>query len=131
MQTIERNLAIERTGRLSMAAIGVTDQMKQLLGQEEERIGLMSKLTSAATDVSNVTRVLKWDKDCVQFLHQVKDEIDKYHGRSAITLDSELSGRIQFMLCHVKSARNFTSFLHLRLETELNVVRENPSLNKE
>ncbi|EXL98747.1 hypothetical protein FOIG_09474 [Fusarium odoratissimum NRRL 54006] len=130
VQTIERNLGIERTGRLAMIDIGVTDQMKQLFGQEEKRTGLMSELTSASTDVSNVTRVLKWDKECIQFLHQVKGQIDKCHGRSAIALDSELSSLIQFMYCHVESAGNFTGFLHSRLETELNVVRENPSLDK-
>jgi hypothetical protein len=122
VQTIERNLGVERTGRLAMIDIGVTDQMKQLFGQEEQRTGLMSELTSASTDVSNVTRVLKWDKECIQFLHQVKGQIDKYHGRSAIALDSELSSLIQFMYCHVESAGNFTGFLHSRLETELNVV---------
>ncbi|KAK2129217.1 hypothetical protein NOF04DRAFT_1321582 [Fusarium oxysporum II5] len=122
VQTIERNLGIERTGRLAMIDIGVTDQMKQLFGQEEKRTGLMSELTSASTDVSNVTRVLKWDKECIQFLHQVKGQIDKCHGRSAIALDSELSSLIQFMYCHVESAGNFTGFLHSRLETELNVL---------
>lgn len=126
VKTIQGNLGIERTGRLAMMEIGVTDQMKQLFGQEEKRTELMSKLTSASTNVSNVTRVLKWDKECIHFLQQVKDQIDKYHGRSAVALESELSSMIQFMYCHVESAGNFTGFLHSMLETQLNVVRWSP-----
>ncbi|KAF5532054.1 hypothetical protein FPHYL_13821 [Fusarium phyllophilum] len=122
VQTIESNLGIERTGRLAMIEIGVTDQMKQLLGQEEKRTDLMSKLTSASTDVSNVTRVLKWDKECIHFLQQVKGQIDKCHGPSAVAQDSELSSLIQFMYCHVESAGNFTYFLHSKLQTQLNVL---------
>jgi hypothetical protein len=120
---MEKDLGIERSGRLSMTGVGVTNQMKQLFGQEKERTQLMSNVTSAATDVSNVTRILKWDKDCIQFLHQIKGQVDEYHGCSPITLDSGLSSLIQFMYCHAESAGNFTSFLHLRLETQLNVVR--------
>jgi hypothetical protein len=127
---IERALGVNHTGRRTVAEIGVTGQMKKILGQEDERIEMMSSLTSAATDLSNVTRVLKWDKDCMQFLHQVKDQIDKYHGRSAIILEIEWIGLIQFMCCHAESAGNFTVFLHSRLETQLNVVCETPSLTK-
>jgi hypothetical protein len=127
---IENALGVGRTGRLTITDIGVTDPMKKLFGQEEKRIELMSRLTSAATNISNVTRVLKWDKDCMQFLHQVKDQIDKYRGQSAIILELEWSGLMQFMCCHAESAGDFTVFLHSRLESQLNVVCETPSLTK-
>lgn len=130
VENIEKALGVGRTGRLTITDIGVTDPMKKLFGQEEKRIELMSRLTSAASNLSNVMRVLKWDKDCMQFLYQVKDQIDKYHGRSAIILELEWSSLMQFMCCHAESAGNFTVFLHSRLELQLNVVCETHSLTK-
>lgn len=128
--SIERALGVGRNGRLALVDIGVTDQMKNIFGQEEKRIELMSRLTSAAADLSGVTRVLKWDKDCIQFLHQVKAQIDQHRGRSAIILESEWSSLMQFMCCHAESAANFTTFLHSRLDSQLNVVGETPASKK-
>jgi hypothetical protein len=130
VKSIEEALGVGRNGRLALVDIGVTDQMKSIFGQEEKRIELMSRLTSAAADLSDVTRVLKWDKDCIQFLHQVKAQIDTHHGRSAIILESEWSSLMQFMCCHAESAANFTTFLHSRLDSQLNVVGETPALKK-
>ncbi|KAI5457568.1 hypothetical protein BGZ63DRAFT_494864 [Mariannaea sp. PMI_226] len=122
VQSIEKNLGVTRSGPLVMAEFGVTNEMKQIIAKEEDRIRLTAILNTAAADISGVIRVLKWDQQYTRFPHRVKDRIDKYHGQGPLSVCSELASAIEFLDSHVSSAEDFAGSMRSRLDLQLNVL---------
>ncbi|KAK0725499.1 hypothetical protein B0H67DRAFT_598733 [Lasiosphaeris hirsuta] len=119
---IEQDLGVTKAARLVTSTTGISPEVKELMTDEEGRMEVMTRLNTAATDVINTSKVLKWDRRYCKFLRQACEGIRSSEVHSPVDVEKGLEGFLSYLEGQVGSAADFGESMRLRLDIQLNVL---------
>ena len=120
--SLESRLGVTYSGRLAGGMPFGPADLRQLMGNEEDRISLTSLLNTTMTDSINLLGVLKWDLRYCQFLCRVQDQLQQFHPDALTSLGREIKESIEASECAITSTSEFVDAMKQRLDLQLAVV---------
>ena len=121
---IERDLGITRSGRLSGTKHAVSEEIRELLTDDERRIQITSAVNTTLTDTITFASVLSWDERLGDFIKKADRELHHYYEGAGIDLGvvKELEAAIDLFSSEAASTLAYAAGMRSRLEMQLNVV---------
>jgi hypothetical protein len=123
---LESQLGVTRSGRLAGRASFSSSNLRELMGNDEARIGLTSLLNTTLTDAISLIGTMKWDSRYRQFLDHVCDQIQQFHPQTLKSSGRELKESIDTLECVTKSCSEHAELIKQRLDLQLSVVTFTP-----
>jgi len=122
--SVEKDLAVTKSGRLVTTKHAVPEEIKNLLTNDDLRLRITTRVNTALTDAINFTTVLKWDQRLGQFIQRVDKELQRNcdEGNLPLGLAKDLESAVDHLLCEAISATEYIDSVKSRLEVQLSVV---------
>ncbi len=121
---IERVLGITRSGRLAGTKHAVSEEIQELLTDDERRIQITSEVNTTLTDTINLATILGWDQRLGEFIKKADKELHSYYEESGIDIGivKELEAAVDHFSGEAASTIAYATGMRSRLEVQLNVV---------
>jgi len=121
--SLELQLRVTHSGRLAGGRASLSPAgLRELMGNDEARIGLTSLLNTTVTDAITFIGNMKWDPRYCQFLHHVCDQIQRFHLQTLTISGGELKESIDTLECVSASCLEHAESIKQRLQLQLSVV---------
>jgi hypothetical protein len=121
--SLEFRLGVTQSGRLSggRKSFGPAE-LRELMGNEEARIGITTLLSTTMTDTITFIANLKWDHRYCKFLHSVDSQIQELQVPRLRCSERELKASIDTLECTTETISDYAESIKERLGLQLTVV---------
>ena len=124
IRDIERILGITRSGRLAGTKHAVSEEIQELLTDDEQRLQITSVVNSTLTDTITFASILGWDERLGEFIKKADKELRSCYSDFGIEIGTvkELEAAIDHFSSEAASTLAYVTGMRSRLEVQLNVV---------